>query len=106
MGLEEIGLDSFKPYTDSEFQVLDDPSVPFDIKLVEVSDRGSSLRQEVFALLFNGPAAHFMKQGIHRLSHSGLGELQLFLVPVGQDEQGFQYEAVFNRLVSVGKKEA
>ena len=40
-----------------------------------------------------------MPQGIHRLTHSNLGELELFLVPVGRDSAGFQYEAAFNNLI-------
>jgi hypothetical protein len=28
-----------------------------------------------------------------------MGDFSLFLVPIGQDERGTDYEAVFNRLV-------
>lgn len=105
MRLEDLHRDHFAEYLHSDFQVMDDPSGSFDLKLVEVNDRTKSPRQEVFALHFHGPSRHFMQQGIHRLKHSQLGEIDLFLVPVGQDLEGFQYEAVFNRLISPKKQE-
>ncbi len=105
MSLEELHKESFAAYINGEFQVIDHPAGPIDLKLVDASDRGTSARQEIFALLFHGPGGCFLRQGIYRLKHSGLGEIELFLVPVGQDQEGFQYEAVFNRLISTSKKE-
>jgi hypothetical protein len=32
------------------------------------------------------------------MQHVQLGTFDLFLVPVGQDQQGVYYEAIFNRL--------
>lgn len=105
MRLEDLHRDNFTEYLLSDFQVMDDPSVSFNLKLVEVSDHTESPHQEVFVLHFHGPSGCFMQQGIHRLTHSQLGEIDLFLVPVGQDLEGFQYEAVFNRLISPKKQE-
>ncbi len=98
--LEELHADRFAEYINSEFQVLDYLPVQFALRMVEVQERSKSPQQEIFALLFHGPGQYFMPQGIHKLKHSQLGEIDLFLVPVGQDPQGFQYEAVFNRLIS------
>ena len=99
MMLEGFHADRFAESINSEFQVVDHPSAEFALQLVEVNERVKSSHQENFALLFHGPALFFLPQGIHKLRHSHLGELDLFLVPVGQDSEGFQYEAVFNRLV-------
>ena len=33
------------------------------------------------------------------MTHDSIGEFELFLVPVGRDDSGTFYEAVFNRLV-------
>jgi hypothetical protein len=41
----------------------------------------------------------FLPQGMRKLQHETVGELDLFLVPVGQDAQGFQYEAAFNHVL-------
>src|SRR5438105_12018132 len=99
MTLEELHIDRFAESINSEFQVVDHSSVEFALQLLEVNERVNSPHQENFALLFHGPAPFFLPQGIYKLKHSHLGELDLFLVPVGQDSEGFQYEAVFNRLV-------
>jgi len=32
------------------------------------------------------------------LQHERMGTIDLFLVPIGKDESGFQYESVFNRV--------
>jgi hypothetical protein len=48
-----------------------------------------------FSLVFRGPAAPVLPQGTYRLSHAELGELDLFLVPIGPDAEGMRYEAVF-----------
>lgn len=98
--LQELHADTFAPYIQAEFQVLDDLPVQVALQLVEVHGRSQLPHQEIFTLVFHGPGSYFIPQGIHKLKHSVLGEIDLFLVPVGQDPQGFQYEAVFNRLIS------
>lgn len=100
VALEELHVDQFRGFLNSDFQVVGDPPVDLALRLVEVQERSNSPQQEVFALLFHGPAQYFMPQGIYQLKQSSLGEIELFLVPVGQDSQGFQYEAVFNRFIS------
>ncbi len=97
--LEELHADQFAEYIHSEFQVLDYQPVQFTLRLVDVRERLKLPHQESFALLFRGPVQYFMPQGIHQLNHGSLGEIDLFLVPVGQDAEGYQYEADFNRLI-------
>ena len=53
--------------------------------------------QRSFSLEFFGAGALFEQQ-TRRVTHPGLGEFDLFLVPVGRKKDGFLYEAVFNRL--------
>ena len=89
----------FIEYVNTQFDLLDDPSRAFSLTLTNVVEHVKTERQEVFSLFFYGPADSFVSQGIHRLKHSQMGELELFLVPVGQDKDGFQYEAAFNNLI-------
>jgi hypothetical protein len=35
------------------------------------------------------------------MKHDSIGDFDLFLVPIGRDESGTFYEAVFNRLILV-----
>jgi hypothetical protein len=51
--------------------------------------------REPFSLLFVGPADPALAQATYLLTHAVLGELAVFLVPVGRDADGMRYEAVF-----------
>ena len=101
--LEKLKPTTFAKHLNSEFQVQDPAAQPFALKLVQVVQRTKTAQYEAFSLLFNGPAAHFIPQGIHKIKHAQLGEVDLFLVPVGKNDNGFEYEAVFNRLVKPKK---
>jgi hypothetical protein len=57
----------------------------------------AQLKEESFSLIFRGPLEQPLRQRIHKLIHPTLGTLELFLVPVGQDEAARFYEVVFNR---------
>jgi hypothetical protein len=73
------------------------------LELVQVHEANYSPRLENFSLLFRGPMAPVLPQRIYRLDHNSLGRLEIFLVPLGPDGEGMQYEAVFNRLRSEPK---
>ena len=52
-------------------------------------------RKDPFTLLFGG-ATHLLPQRIYRITSGSTGDaVEIFIVPVGQDRQGFIYEAVF-----------
>jgi hypothetical protein len=46
--------------------------------------------------LFKGPAEKFLQQDQYLMKHEQLGELNLFMVPLGGFQDGFKYEVVFN----------
>ena len=69
-----------------------------ELELTAVSERLVTDSQERFSITFRGPKDDFLGQGIQSLEHDGLQEVNIFLVPVGRDEKGTYYEAVFNRL--------
>ena len=48
-----------------------------------------------FSLVFRGPTSPLLPQGTYLLTHAELGELALFLVPIGSDSDGIRYEAAF-----------
>jgi hypothetical protein len=48
--------------------------------------------------VFLGPNDAFLGQGTRHFKH-GDDEFDLFLVPLGRDDSGTRYEAVFNRFV-------
>jgi hypothetical protein len=96
--LEQLTLDQFVPHVASPFWIEGEGGASVSLRLVEAGDLGSTERQEQFHLIFCGPEAPALRQGTYRLNHSALGSLSLFLVPIARTPEGFQYQAVFNRI--------
>jgi hypothetical protein len=100
---DELHRQDFAGCLHTCFQVLDEYAEPehvaCELELVEVSDETRTARQEVFSIVFAGPEQRFLPQHIYTLRHATLGEHALFLVPVGRDTGGYQYQAIFNRLI-------
>ncbi len=95
----DLTRDQMAEYVNSAFVVLDAPDGAITIQLIEVTPLRATARQEIFSLMFRGPAGHFLPQHTYTLRHEQLGEFELMLVPVERDEEGFIYEAAFNRLI-------
>ena len=53
-------------------------------------------RREAFSLVFRGRNRTVLPQRIYRLENDQLGELEIFIVPIAQDDDGVSYEAVFS----------
>ncbi len=105
--MPELTLSLFAPHVGSTFQIVINGEPALDLKLVEVNDttiandslRDPSLRQQPFELLFHAPLTPIAPQMNYDLSHPQLGQLTIFLVPLGPDKltrQNMQYQAVFN----------
>lgn len=48
-----------------------------------------------FSVIFRGPRDPVLPQATYAVRHDELGDLDLFLVPVGRDDDGTTYEAAF-----------
>jgi hypothetical protein len=70
-----------------------------ELELISAADVGSSARQVQFSLEFRAPVDAPLAQGSYRIDHDKLGTLDLFLVPIGRDQKGVRYEAIFNRVI-------
>ena len=70
-----------------------------ELELASLRDGIESSVVEQFTLVFRGPLDAPLRQGTYALDNARIGEIPLFLVPVGRDERGYEYEAVFNRFV-------
>lgn len=97
--LEQIRPNTLSEYVGSNFQVLVNVPKPLFITLTRIQELTKTERQETFSLYFHGPADMFMQQATYRLKHEQFGEIDLFLVPVGRDKDGFEYECAFNNLI-------
>jgi hypothetical protein len=48
-----------------------------------------------FSAVFETEVAGSVEQGTYTLTHSEVGEITLFIVPIGPADSGMRYEAVF-----------
>jgi hypothetical protein len=101
--LDTLTVAMFAECLGTTFRIRTEPEVVLEIVLLEANaltarggSRGGAMRREPFSLIFRGPRGPWLPQRIHRLEHDKLGTLDIFLVPIGPDEQGMRYEAIFN----------
>ena len=90
--------EAFTQQAHTKFKVQVDENTGVELELAEVSELKLYPRQEEFTIVFRGPSNAFLDQGVRLFTHDQIGEFELFIVPIRQDEQGFYYEAVFNRI--------
>lgn len=49
-----------------------------------------------FSLVFVGQHQQVLEQRLYKFDLAGIGKVDIFLVPIGRDESGVSYQAVFN----------
>jgi hypothetical protein len=100
--LESFTVETFSGHVGETFRIHPDISNPLDVELIsatslgEESESAGSDRRQPFSIVFRGPRNLLLPQRIYRMAHAEIGSFELFLVPIGPDEKGLQYEAVFN----------
>jgi hypothetical protein len=87
----------FAAQLNTKFTIPLDEANRVELTLIEVSELILSPRQEQFSIVFRGPLDMFLGQGMRAFDHDQMGQFELFLVPIKKDDEGFHYEAVFNR---------
>ncbi len=102
MALEHLTKTNLAENLHTPFKLCLEPSGTSELELVELTEGRPHPEYESFALLFRGPAAEQLGQGLYRIEHAALGVFDLFIVPVAQDQTGRYYQAVFNRLITQG----
>lgn len=94
-----ISLQTFAGRAGETFNLaLGDSDMP--LTLTEASplpaDPYPGMLREPFALIFRSSSPIVLPQRIYRLRNAALGALEIFLVPIGRDNRGAVYQAVFN----------
>ena len=95
--MDQLTHSSFAPHVGDVFRADIDSADGVELRLVEATAlplRGPG--REPFSLVFRGPLEVPLPQGIYPLEHETLGRLELFLVPIGPDDEGLRLEAIFN----------
>ena len=88
----------FQQQLDRTFTATAPDGHRFELCMVEFEDVLDSETQETFAMIFRAPVDVKPEQSLFRLSNDGIGDQDIFLVPIRSDEHGIYFEAVFNRL--------
>jgi hypothetical protein len=99
-GLGWVSHEHFAGRVGEPFDVLGAGAMRLElVETTESTESGgpgpSGEQRQQFSLVFRGPAAPVLPQGTHALHHDALGDLDLFLVPLGPDSDGMRYEAAF-----------
>lgn len=99
MKLENLTIEHLRPLQACTVFASMSDGERLDLFLLEVTESQTGQRPDQrrpFSVLYRGPLARFLPQGLYPLDHPGLGTLEIFIVPVRQDLDGYYYEAVFN----------
>ena len=96
---EQLTRDSLSEQLNTMFRVAGDPGQFVELELVEVETHGEVAGQTGrFSAIFRGPLNQFLPQKTYPMEHEHLGGVEIFIVPIRRDDEGFYYEAVFNRV--------
>jgi hypothetical protein len=95
---QNLNSQSFSECLHTSFHIdIGSGAEPLGVKLIDVEEKNYTPQTDQFSLIFHGPLTPVLPQKIYRLDHDRLGEMDLFLVPIGPKDGGMQYQAVFNR---------
>ena len=93
----------FEDFADrvGEVFVISEPNVPaIPLTLTEAEPLPARLTKPgirpPFSLVFLGKDPRVLMQRLYRLEHAEMGEMTIFLVPIGKDAEGVSYQATFN----------
>ncbi|HYC92383.1 MAG TPA: hypothetical protein VEO54_24450 [Thermoanaerobaculia bacterium] len=97
--LAQLTVASFEPHVGSSFWVEFPAGGKVELRLTRVAkvmeSEAARLDRHPFSLFFIGPKSYFLQQQTYHVTHAVMEALDIFMVPVGQDAQTYQYEAVF-----------
>ena len=97
--LDKLTRDVFAQCLNQTFLIHVEGREPLETELIEVrglvAGDDDPDRRQPFSLIFRGPADVPLEQSVFKIENETLGELGLFLVTVGPDQEGLRHEAVF-----------
>lgn len=96
--MELLTLEHFAGCVNETFRAaLNDGELEF--VLVEAAPLGAprpGAGRAPFSLLFRNGSPLLFPQQTYRMSHARVGSIDVFLVPIAREREGFLYQAVFN----------
>ena len=74
------------------------PAPPLTMALTSVTTWGpppAAGDRQPFTIHFSGPLEPVLAQSICHVEHEAIGAIDMFMVPIGPDQAGMRYEAIF-----------
>lgn len=96
----DLTRDRFAEQLNTDFLIRFTPEASMAAELVEVSELRQKGKQESYSLVFRAPLDAPVLQQMFAVEHPELGVFELFLVPIGKNDRGVEFEAVFNQLAA------
>lgn len=97
--LDQLTVESFEPHVGTSFWVEFPTGGKVELRLVRAAkvmeSEAAQLVRHPFSLFFIGPKSYLLQQNTYHLTHPALDAMDIFVVPVGQTAEVYQYEAVF-----------
>jgi len=100
--LDRLTVADFSSHIGSAFRMHTGPGQSVEVELIEATSfvhaPDAAPKGRPFNLLFRGPhpACDRLSQQIYVFEHPAVGTMEIFVVPLGPDEKGMRFEAVFN----------
>ena len=92
-------LTTYEPHVGEVFRLEFADHPPVDLTLVEAAPgpwQPPEGGKTAFRLEFSGPPQPLLAQATYRMQHAELGLLDIFIVPIEQDESTATYEAIMS----------
>lgn len=97
--LDQLTHDVFEPHIGTSFWAEFPNGTKVELRLDRVAKVMESelarLNRHPFSLFFIGPKSYKLKQQIYHLTHESLEAVDIFLVPVSESPEIYEYEAIF-----------
>jgi len=100
--LDKLTSKDFTRYIHQSFFIHFEQAEKLKVELIQVTelqagskDSSKPPRRNPFSIVFRGPKDLVLPQKIYQIEHKDTGTLELFIVPIGPDEEGMRFEAVF-----------
>lgn len=98
--METFTVETFAPHVGEVFTIVGESEAPIGLELTAANDLSHQFNQASptrgqFSIHFRGPAEWILPQKTYRMEFEPIGTFDIFLVPIGRDDAGTRYEAVF-----------
>jgi len=94
-----LNVTDFKPFLNQVFQIQFEKDKILEATLLEINEHPpiEGIERVPFTLIFRtAQKDSYYLQNTFTLEHPNHGSLPLFLIPIGPDEMGMKYQAIFN----------